>query len=111
MPPPYSPRFDFDKFIQGIKGLEWPEMIFKAEAASANAARVSYEIKGAVANREQGSVEFSKRLNDLLYFLKQGQIPTGGKYDKAIYKEFAEILVAKGQWKTSALEMFTEPRE
>ena len=109
MPVPQNPRYDFEAFAQRVKMLDWHEIVAKADAACAGAESASYDRPGAVRARESGSTLFSARLKDLLFFLRNGALPSSQFSDTALYKEIAESLVAKGQWKKEALDLF-KPR-
>jgi hypothetical protein len=107
MPPPYNPRYDFNTFVQRIKHLDLDQMIMKVGSWAGTARNESYDRPGAISARDSGSLEFASRLDDLLFFLGQGALPGGGRSpDAGIYKEIAELLVAKGQFKKEILDLF-----
>jgi hypothetical protein len=102
-----NPRYDFDAFVQRVKLLDLAEIIIKASAACDSAERASYDRPGAVSARESGSMVFANRLKDLLFFLNCGALPnTIFSMDTEVYKEIAESLVTKGQFKKEILDLF-----
>lgn len=109
--PPYDPRYDFNRFSDQIRGLDFHEIVIKASAACAAAERASYDSPGAPRAREAGSAQFASRLKDLLFFLHHTALPNSLFSDTALYKEIAESLVAKGQWKKEALDLFKTGRK
>ena len=101
-----NPRYDFDAFIQRVKMLNYDEIIIKASAACSGAENASFDRPGAVQARESGSLDFVSRLKDLLFFLRSGALPNSLSMDCRVYKEIAELLVAKGQFKKEILDLF-----
>jgi len=105
--PVLNAKYDFEAFVQGVKSLDYYEIMSKANGACAAAERASYEVRGAPAARAAGSVQFAERLKALLFFLGQGAIPAGSSAsDLRLYKEIAENLVQKKQLIPDVLDLF-----
>jgi hypothetical protein len=104
-PVPTLLQYDFEAFVQKVKNLDWDEIKIRAASACASAEKASSG-RGSLAAREGGSVEFARKAGDLSYFLHYGTMPASNWVDAGIYKEIAESLVAKGQWKNEALSQF-----
>jgi hypothetical protein len=105
-PTPPNPRYDFDAFAKRVKLLDINEIIAHAQGACEGAESESWDRPGAVKARESGSRDFVSRLSDLLFFLYNQALPISRNSDTGLYKEIAESLVAKGQWKKEALDLF-----
>lgn len=82
-------------------------IIKKAEEEAYEADRKSYDIKGAVKNREMGSVRYSSQLGGLLFWLHYGTRPNGlSGGDFMSLRKICEKLVEKKQLKPEALNIF-----
>lgn len=102
--------YDYDAFLASILGLDHrQDMIDRAEVQAAIAENSSYKIKGAAAAREAGSLQFSKNLKDLLFWLRNEARPSMME-DRRFreLKPLAEKLVKNGEMNKEVLGLFTE---
>lgn len=61
--------FTFDEFVEHAKGKSIQEIIALAREESRRALSMSFGVKGAVKNREMGSVRYAERLKKATFFL------------------------------------------
>ncbi len=102
----YNP-YDFQKFIDSIKDLDYHEIMLAAQRRCHDLESISYGRKGAVRAREMGSTQLAEQLKGLLFWLRTMQKPAGlsdGHF--ASLRAICENLVRKGQLKPEALNIF-----
>ena len=104
-----SDKYSFEAFIERVKSLDYPEILDAGEAACASAERASYAVRGAVATRAAGSTDYARRIKRFLFFMRQGRLPgSDGDADFTAFKEVAECLVTKRQFKPEVLRLFDQ---
>ena len=102
-----SKQFSFRYFIDRVIDKSHHEMIDAAEIEAYTAESISSGIKGSVKNREAGSPQYVRKLKKFLFFLKRGTIPHGADiFDISLYKKVTDALIKKGEFETSALNVF-----
>ncbi len=99
--------YDIDKFIDKLEGKDYFEVLPMIEGECARVEKVSYNRKGAVKERQNGSINYTKQLKGLLYFLRYSEQPTGiSKHDFLKFKKLAEVLVVNSGFNSKALDLF-----
>jgi hypothetical protein len=100
-------RYDFDAFLSRMAELDYLQILTTADAECASVERASFGKKGAVRQRELGSVKYASRIKAFLYFMRFGSRP-GSATDSEFqsYRVVAEALVKKEQFKPSILDLF-----
>ena len=102
-----SPEYDFDKFLKAMAGMDYYEILVKADQECAAAERRSYGVRGAPKQRQMGSTVYARDIKAFLFFMRYGAKPAGvAEWDFAAYKPVCEALVEKGQFKPSILDHF-----
>ena len=99
--------YDICEFIERIKDKNYPEIILEAQDEVYRAENGSFGVKGAVAKRNSGSIEYASDLKGLIFFLGNGIKPFGVS-DSVFYsfKPICENLVNKKQFKPEILNLF-----
>lgn len=106
MPTSYN-EYDFDKFIDHVKDMNYIEMLRYAEQEANRVEGRSFGVKGAVRARQQGSMDYVNRIGAFLFWLRHGKRPASASENVfQSYKVVAEQLVAKGQFKPTVLDEF-----
>lgn len=102
-----KPEYDFDRYLSEIKEKDYFDILKNVEQLGTNVERSSFGCNGAVGRREAGSLDFSKKSGELLWWLRTGTKPGScSDLDFQKFKPLCERLVAKGQLKPSALQVF-----
>jgi hypothetical protein len=100
-------QFDKQAFLNRIKDLDWHQMIDITSKEVGHVESISYNIKGAVKNREQGSVGYIDFLKGFLFWLSNGIKPAGLSNDEfRTFRPICEKLIEKKQLKPEALSVF-----
>jgi len=104
----YQP-YDFNRFIETVKDMNYPEIIRHAELEANRIESRSYGVKGAIRARKLGSMDYVNRIGAFLFWLRSGIRPASASDDDfQLYRVVAEQLVAKGQFKPTILETFDD---
>lgn len=99
--------YDFDKFLEEIKDLDWHTIIPLAETKCISLERGSYGVKGAVKRRELGSTELVEKIKGLLFWLQNGMKPAGlSETDFQKLRPLCLNLIEKKQLKPEAIKIF-----
>jgi hypothetical protein len=102
-----SATYDFQQFLDAMAGMDYYEILVKAEQECASAERKSYGVRGAPRQREMGSTVYARDVKRFLFFMRTGTKPDGvTEWDFAAYKPVCEALVEKGQFLPSILSYF-----
>ena len=97
----------FDQWLGNAQELDLPALIKAAEWDASDAERRAHKGRGGQAVRRAEAQQLARQLGELLYFLRFCAKPTRVRPDDWLaYRPVAQRLVAKGQWKAEALEMF-----
>jgi hypothetical protein len=101
------PEYDFDKFLKAMAGMEYYEILVKADQKCGTAERRSYGVRGAPKQRQMGSTHYAHQIKEFLYFMRYGSKPAGvAEWDFKAYKPVCEALVKSGQFKPTVLDQF-----
>ncbi|HPM78889.1 MAG TPA: hypothetical protein PK961_17505 [bacterium] len=101
--------YNFYEFVDSLMDLDRLEIINKAEWEGKNADRLSYNVKGAVQRREDGIVEYSRKIGGLIFFLRNEIKPASMEEDDfQALRPLCEKLVEKKQLSKDVLDMFEE---
>jgi len=100
--------YDFHKTISRIKELDWHKMLPEVEKEARSAESAAFSGKsGCVRAREMGAVEYASKMKSLAFFLGNSTIPAGATLSEIkLYREIAENLVCKKQFKAEVLNLF-----
>jgi hypothetical protein len=101
-------RFDLDKHIKSLSGLDWLDMASANQKAILSAESVSIPSKSMYRRDIEGRQrEYVQNLKGLAYILHSGGKPAGMRYEiLASFKPLIEELVSKEQLKPGILEIF-----
>ena len=94
-------KYNFDALAQRIKFLSYCEMVKQATLAHSSIPRPRSEAAGI----------FKARIADLLFFLNTGALPDSIYSDVQLYREIAESLVKRGDFKRDVLRLFKERKQ
>jgi len=99
--------YDIHEFIDKVKDKNLFEIISEAQNEVSRAENGSFGVKGAVAKRNSGALEYASDLKELIFFLGNGVKPFGIS-DSVFYsfKPICENLVNKKQFKPGILDLF-----
>lgn len=78
-----SSSFDFQEFVEAVKGKDYHEIIIVAEKEATEAWRTTYRCAGSAENTQK-SQQYQKRLIGLIDYIRNGIRPSGR--DSRIYK-------------------------
>jgi hypothetical protein len=107
-----SQQFSFEDFIESMKTRDYADVLGATQSALAAAEAVSYQVRGARANRAAGIVDYVRRLKAFLFFLQSGTIPGGSdRYEWSLYRKVAERLFEKGQLEKKVLDALNPPKQ
>lgn len=99
--------YDFSEFIERIKDRNYPDIISEAEAECYRAESGTSQVKGAVAKRAAGALDYASDLKGLLFFFRYGIKPAGlSDYKFQELKPICDNLVKKQQFKSTILDLF-----
>ena len=105
-------RFSFPDFIERIKDKSWFEIIRSAEKEADLAEHSSSRVKGAVNNRQMGSMIYAQELKEFIFFMRQGIKPfTVNELNWNLYRKVVDKLVEKGHFMPSIYDLFTETKK
>ena len=87
--------------------MSYPEILRYAEQEANRVENRSYNVKGAIRQRNLGSMDYVNRIGEFLFWMRCGKRPAGASEDDfQLYRIVAEKLVTKGQFKPTVLEEF-----
>lgn len=99
--------YNIGDFIEKVKVKNLPEIIFEAQDEVYQAEIGTSGVKGAVAKRNAGALEYANDLKGLIFFLNSGIKPFGVSESVFFsFKPICENLVRKKQLKPEILELF-----
>lgn len=99
--------YDFNKFIEQIKDMNWADMIFYCNERCLSLEQSSYKIKGAIQRRELGSSQLAEDIKGVLFWLQYGTRPSGLDENKFnILRPVCLKLIEKNQLKPEAIKIF-----
>ncbi len=99
--------YDIYEFIERIKDKSYLDIISETEAECSRAESGTSKVKGAVAKREVGALNYASDLKGLLFFFRNGIKPAGLSDHKfEALKPICENLVRKQQFKATILDQF-----
>jgi hypothetical protein len=89
--------------------MSYLEILRYAEQEANRVENHSFRVKGAVRQRELGSMDYVNRIGAFLFWMRYGKRPAGASEDDfQLYRIIAERLVAKGQFKATILDDFND---
>ena len=100
-------KYDLDAYLKSVLNLDRMDIIQKVGPLWRFVDSRSFRRKGAVAARENGSLQYVAMLKHLGAFLETAQRPLG--IDQSVFSKFqplCENLVKKGQLDQSVLKLF-----
>ena len=102
-------RFDFEQFVDSVMDLGFMEMF---QALSEECVRVEASMKGrgGPQARADGGAEYVGRIKRVLFWFHHSALADTGQ-EAITCQRIAERLVAKGQLKPEALEVFSPSRK
>jgi hypothetical protein len=93
-----SPKYDFDEFVDAVKGLDLHSVVIKAQDEA-------YEVRRRI--RDVGAAEYESLLGELIFLLCEGRKPTSvQQWDLLRMRPIIEALVKRKQLKPEALSAF-----
>ncbi len=102
-------EYDFNDFLERMSKENHWDILKKAEQEGSNVERSSFGVKGCVDRRKRGSVEYSRKIGEFLFFMRNGIRPSSiSDMDFLKYKKVLENLVDKDQMKPEVLLIFDE---
>lgn len=102
-----SSEFKFSEFIEHIKDMGIVEIIIAGCNEVDEVERISFRIKGSVKTRDKGSLFYTRKLKNFIYFLRNGTKPGSASDDEfASYRSIVEKLIQRGQLKPEVLKNF-----
>ena len=105
-----SSEYDPIAWMQSQVGRDVGEIILEARNAMADTDWETSRVKGAVAKREAGVVDFVISLNRLVFFLEQKKKPSGVTNSEwMLMRDIIQELVDKGRLNADALDVFKAP--
>ena len=100
-------QYNFLDFIEKVKDMDYHDIMNYGdrEVADMESTLFSNFGAGVVINTE--NKKYSDQIKAFLFFMRQGMKPMGvSAYDFKLYRIVVEYLVAKGQMKPEAIEIF-----
>jgi hypothetical protein len=102
-----SPTFSVSEFVDAVKDLSYPEIIWAADQEVRTVEHTAYVVKGARDVRKRGGPQYAATLKSLLFLLQTGMKPAGvDSYTLALFRPIVENLVKKNQLKPTVLQVF-----
>ena len=100
-------KYDFATFLARVSELGWVEVLAEANAECGRVERESSGVRGAPKRRAEGSVAYTTKLKQLLFFLQSGTRPGGVEPSNfRLYEPLVRSLVAKRDLPDTALAHF-----
>ena len=100
-------QYNFVDFIEQVKDMDYHDIMKYGDREVARMESMSNSNSGAENNMDMESTTYSEQIKKFLLFMNQGRKPEGvSAYDFRLYRIVVEYLVAKGQMKPEAIEIF-----
>lgn len=101
--------YDFQAFLARVSHLDLAPVVAAANEECHRAEAASFSVRGAPRRRAEGSVEYTTKLRQLLFFLQHGAKPGGvDPHDFRAYEPLVRSLVAKGQLGDGYLQLILQ---
>jgi hypothetical protein len=102
-----SNNYDIKEFLEAMLGKDFNEIFILAEQEAFDAEIRSFNVKNAPKTREKGSVTYSRKVGNFLFFLRQGIRPSGASDEEfSLYRPICEDLVEKQEFQPTVLDLF-----
>ena len=100
-------QYNFVDFIEKVKDMDYRDIMNYGDREVANMESKSYSNLGAEKEINMENKIYSDKIRAFLLFMSQGIKPMGvSAYEFRLYRIVIEYLVAKGQMKPEAIEIF-----
>jgi hypothetical protein len=100
-------QYNFTDFIDKVKDMDYHDIMEYGEREIVGMESMSYSNPGGEKDRDEESFKYTEQVKAFLLFMGQGIKPVGvSGYDFRLYRIVVEYLVAKGQMKPEAIEIF-----
>ena len=100
-------QYNFVDFIEKVKDMDYHDIMNYGDREVANMESKSYSNLGAEKDINMENKIYSDKIKAFLLFMSQGIKPMGvSAYEFRLYRIVIEYLVAKGQMKPEAIEIF-----
>ena len=97
----------FVDFIEKVKDMDYPDILEVGDREVVEMDSKLHSGPGAEMEMFMEGKEYSDQIKAFLSFMRQGIRPKGvSPYDFRLYRIVVEYLVAKGQMKPEAIELF-----
>ena len=100
-------EYKFVDFIEQVKDMDYQDIMNFGDREVARMESMSHSNSGVENDIDMESTKYSEQIKKFLLFMNQGIKPEGvSAYDFRLYRIVVEYLVAKGQMKPEAIEIF-----